>query len=202
MICGRCPNRVLANPAVHCSPKRVCLPPQREGHGQRLDARLLPPRCFVTLPVNFAMMQPTNRHRELIAHLASKRRGVGQSASDAGRRVRGRTPGMAGARRTCGAPCRASGWSLPQGGFGGNRLGCQGPRKQLRDLVHQFAPRYPAASRHRLCPASGCLSAGSWSPNVTTFAPKLASTSWASEAVRVFLAGRLRCAQLAASSAD
>ena len=79
MICGRCPNRVLANPAVRCGPNRVCLPPQREGRGQGLDARLLPPRCFVTLPVNFAMMQPTNRHRELIAHLASKRRGLGKA---------------------------------------------------------------------------------------------------------------------------
>src|SRR5262249_31941699 len=49
------------------------------GPRQRLDARLLPPRCFVTLPVNFAMMQPTNRYRELIAHLASKRRGLGKA---------------------------------------------------------------------------------------------------------------------------
>src|SRR5688572_4621240 len=79
MICWGSPNRVLANPAVRCGPKRVCLPPQREGGGQRLDARLLPPRCFVTLPVNFAMMQPTNRHRELIAHFASKRWGLGKA---------------------------------------------------------------------------------------------------------------------------
>src|SRR6185369_11958162 len=79
MICGRCPNRVLANVVVHGGSKRVRLPPQREGRGQGLDTRLLPPRCFVTVPVNFAMMQPTNRHRELITHLAPKRWGLGKA---------------------------------------------------------------------------------------------------------------------------
>jgi hypothetical protein len=57
----------------------VALSPQRKRNDQRLDARLLPPRCFVTMPVDFAMVEPTNRNCEFVAHLSPERARLGKA---------------------------------------------------------------------------------------------------------------------------
>src|SRR5262249_45902297 len=44
----------------------------------RIKLLLLPPRSFVAAPVKLAMMQPAQRHGELVAHLSSHRLPVGK----------------------------------------------------------------------------------------------------------------------------
>jgi hypothetical protein len=50
------------------------LQPERTGDGCRIDASLLPPCRFIAKAVDLAMMAAAERHRELVAHPAAKRR--------------------------------------------------------------------------------------------------------------------------------
>jgi len=45
---------------------------------ERLDLLLHPPRGFVTAPVERAVMEPAERHREFVAHAAAERRTLGK----------------------------------------------------------------------------------------------------------------------------
>ena len=57
--------------AIHC--QRMHLEPQLPSFDDRIDSRIQPPRRFIAVPVNFAMMATAERDRELIADLAAKR---------------------------------------------------------------------------------------------------------------------------------
>ena len=60
-------------------PRRTALSPQRERHGQRLDTGPGPPCGLVTVSVDLAVMEATNRHAELVAHLAPKGTRLGKA---------------------------------------------------------------------------------------------------------------------------
>jgi hypothetical protein len=55
---------------------RVLPEPQR--NWQRIDAELLPPCSLITRAMKLAVMDPANRHGELVAHSASKRARLGK----------------------------------------------------------------------------------------------------------------------------
>jgi hypothetical protein len=46
--------------------------PQGPGSLRWLQAELLPPRCFVTVTVEFAMMSPAQRYGELVTGFATE----------------------------------------------------------------------------------------------------------------------------------
>ena len=64
--------RLLGN----CLLQRVCISPQALSSSQSIDAKLLPPRDFITATVNFAMVGPAQGNNELIAHLAPEGSGL------------------------------------------------------------------------------------------------------------------------------
>jgi len=55
------------------------LEPQSAGGSQRIDAGSLPPHRFVATTMGLAVMAATERHGEVIAHLAAKRRMLGKA---------------------------------------------------------------------------------------------------------------------------
>ena len=59
--------------------KRMRLEPQSAGGSRRIDAGSLPPCRFVATTMNLAMMAAAERHSELVAHLAAKRRLLGEA---------------------------------------------------------------------------------------------------------------------------
>src|SRR5579863_6742513 len=52
--------------------------PERTSGEGRIDPGRSPPPDFIAAAVDFSMVSPTQRHRELIAHLASEGRGLGE----------------------------------------------------------------------------------------------------------------------------
>jgi hypothetical protein len=46
--------------------------PEPERNWKRVDVELLPPCSLITRPMKLAVMDPTNRHGELVAHSVSK----------------------------------------------------------------------------------------------------------------------------------
>ena len=55
------------------------LEPERAGGSGRIDAGPLPPGRFVATAMHLAMMAAAERHGELVAHLAAKRRMLGKA---------------------------------------------------------------------------------------------------------------------------
>jgi hypothetical protein len=53
--------------------ERMHFQPQRAGRNGRIYPYLLPPRSFIAVPMNFAMMSAAQGHSEFIADLAPKR---------------------------------------------------------------------------------------------------------------------------------
>ena len=49
------------------------LKPERAGSRKRIYSRVPPPRSFITAAMDLTMVRATERHRELIAHLATER---------------------------------------------------------------------------------------------------------------------------------
>ena len=68
MICGQstCPNRARLRPQSRCD-------------GERIETELVPPFRFIATAVDLPMVSTAERHRELIAHLAAERPGLGES---------------------------------------------------------------------------------------------------------------------------
>jgi hypothetical protein len=56
-----------------------CLLPKLENHRERIDVDLIPPRGLVRLPMQLAVMDPTNRHRELVADPSPQRASLGKA---------------------------------------------------------------------------------------------------------------------------
>jgi hypothetical protein len=56
----------------------VCLGPQLRGRGEWIGAKAPPPLGFIATAMNFAVVNTAERNRELVAHLASKRRVLGK----------------------------------------------------------------------------------------------------------------------------
>ena len=52
--------------------------PEPQSNWQRIDVELLPPCGLVTRAVKLTVMDPANRHGELVAHSASKRARLGK----------------------------------------------------------------------------------------------------------------------------
>src|SRR5947207_1322620 len=63
MICGQ-----------STRPNRACLCPQGRRDGKRIETELIPPFRFIATAVDLPMVGTAERHRELIAHLASELR--------------------------------------------------------------------------------------------------------------------------------
>ena len=59
--------------------KRMRFEPQSAGGSRRVDAGYLPPGRFVATTMHLAMMAAAERHSELIAYLAAKRRILGKA---------------------------------------------------------------------------------------------------------------------------
>jgi len=55
------------------------LQPQRTSHCCRFDPNLLPPRNFIALPVDLAMMTSAEGNDELVADLAPQRPALGKT---------------------------------------------------------------------------------------------------------------------------
>ena len=55
------------------------LKPQGSGSGQWIDSGSTPPRGFIAVSVEFAMMPPAQRDGELIADLTSERASLGEA---------------------------------------------------------------------------------------------------------------------------
>jgi len=53
--------------------------PELSGDAQRIDFKVVPPGDFVADLVQLPVMAATERHRELIAHFAPKRPGLGEA---------------------------------------------------------------------------------------------------------------------------
>ncbi len=195
------PLRALRHPGcADCMPcSRSCLLPQGLRHAERIEARLRPPPRFVTNAMEFAMMNAAERHRELVADLAPERARLSKaqmmrvtgrpSANHAGlprdelavflvAQADGFGSGRAadGVSRSRTAPGRGAGSAVSASGSGGSGI----------------------ASDRTLSPAGSLAGA---SLNAESLAAKAASTTCASGTVSVFLVGRLRRAQCAASSA-
>ena len=94
--------------------------PQLQGERHRVDFDRLPPSGLVAPAVQLAMVDATERNRELIADLAAERARLGKT--EVVRVRRGAAAHEAGLRwrRICSAPCRAIGCSL--GGPDGRHL--------------------------------------------------------------------------------
>ena len=57
----------------------MTLSPQRKRDGQGLDTCPAPPRGFVAMSVDLAVMEPADWHGELVADLAPERTGLGKA---------------------------------------------------------------------------------------------------------------------------
>jgi hypothetical protein len=52
---------------------RMGFKPQRSCRAGRIEPKPLPPRRFIPVTVNFAMVSPAQRHREFVTDLAAER---------------------------------------------------------------------------------------------------------------------------------
>src|SRR5439155_16162135 len=67
MICGQ---------STRSNGARLC--PQGRRDNKRVETELVPPFGFIAATVDLAMVSTAERHRELVAHLAAKRSGLGK----------------------------------------------------------------------------------------------------------------------------
>jgi hypothetical protein len=73
----------------------MCFKPKDASRRAWIDTGPLPPGCFISAAMDFAMMSATKRNRELVADLAAERPAAGQTASGGHRRGGARTPNTA-----------------------------------------------------------------------------------------------------------
>jgi len=56
----------------------MCFKPEDTSRRAWIDTGPLPPGCFISAAMDFAMMSATKRNRELVADLAAERRRLGK----------------------------------------------------------------------------------------------------------------------------
>jgi hypothetical protein len=69
----RCDRKRLRASACRADPPVMACAPKRERDRHRIELEPIPPCSLVTVPVKLAMMETTNRNRELVADFASER---------------------------------------------------------------------------------------------------------------------------------
>jgi hypothetical protein len=73
MVLARCDRKRLRVSACWADPRVMARAPKRERDRHGIELEPIPPCCFITVPVKLAMMETTNRNRELVADFASER---------------------------------------------------------------------------------------------------------------------------------
>ena len=171
--------------------------PQAPGGADRVDAGIAPPRGFITRSVHLAVVATAQRDDEFVAYLAPERTILGEAQMMGIRRpASANQTGLLGYKSDVLLVAKAA------------RLGMG--QSALIDAVDYgcFDGLYGCRSSDEEgwsgdITGDDCTSATSAAlSSVAILARNASSTCRASAAVRLFLAPRIRCAQLAASSAE
>src|SRR5579872_3088363 len=57
----------------------MCPPPELQSERHWINVRFFPPRLFIAMSMDFAVMQPADRHRVLVADLSAERARLGEA---------------------------------------------------------------------------------------------------------------------------
>src|SRR5262249_34192567 len=76
LICPHVGHNLVVGGRQFRSRQRMGFEPEGARGGKWVRSGGLPPRCFIAAPVNRTVVRAAERHRELVAHLASKCTGL------------------------------------------------------------------------------------------------------------------------------